>query len=103
VGIAVGYGLLGNAMVVAEARLQQVISGPARATVTSVYGLATEVVAISVYASFAAAAGLLPVSHLVALLGVPIVAVAWWIARRMPSPAPEAGGVEDSSTGDLRG
>ena len=59
VGIAVGYGLLGNAMVVAEARLQEVISGPARATVTSVYGLATEVVAIAVYASFAAAAGLL--------------------------------------------
>ena len=102
VGIAVGYGLLGNAMVVAEARLQEVISGPARATVTSVYGLATEVVAIAVYASFAAAAGLLSVTQLVALLGVPLVGVAWWVARRLPPPGPGSGGVEDSAPGDLR-
>ena len=40
--IAFGYGLLNNAMIVAEARLQQVINGPARATVTSVHGFATE-------------------------------------------------------------
>ncbi len=57
VAIAVGYGLLNNTMIVAEARLQQVIAGPARATVTSVYGLATEVVALAVYGTFAAAAG----------------------------------------------
>jgi MFS family permease len=102
VGIAVGYGLLGNAMIVAEARLQEVISGPARATVTSVYGLATEVVAIGVYASFAGAAGLLSVTQLVALLGVPLAVVAWWVARRLPSPEPGPGGVEDSAPGDLR-
>jgi hypothetical protein len=102
VGIAIGYGLLGNAMVVAEARLQQAISGPARATVTSVYGLATEVVAIATYAAFAAAAGLLSVSHLVALLGIPLAAAAWWLSRRLPDPGDGEGGVEDSVPGDLR-
>jgi len=54
--IAVGYGLLNNTMIVSEARLQEVITGPARATVTSVHGLATEVVALAVYAAFALAA-----------------------------------------------
>ena len=87
-------------MVVAEARLQQVISGPARATVTSVYGLATEIVALAVYGSFAVAAGVLSVASLVALLGIPIVLVAWWVARRLPEP--REGGLEDSSDGDLR-
>jgi hypothetical protein len=73
--IAVGYGLLNNAMVVTETRLQQVISGPARATVTSVLGLAEELVALSVYASFALASGALSVSVMVALLGIPMVVV----------------------------
>ena len=100
VAIAVGYGLLNNAMVVAEARLQQVITGPARATVTSVYGLATEIVALAVYGSFAVAAGVLSVASLVALLGIPIVLVAWWVARRLPEP--RESGLEDSSDGDLR-
>jgi hypothetical protein len=100
VAIAVGYGLLNNAMIVTEARLQEVISGPARATVLSVYGLGTEVVAVAIYGSFAVAAGVLAVSHLVALLGIPIVVVAWWVARRLPGAG--TGGVEDSSPGDLR-
>ena len=86
--IAVGYGLLNNAMVVAEARLQQVITGPARATVTSVYGLATEIVALAVYGSFAVAAGVLSVASLVALLGIPIVLVAWWVATKATRTAP---------------
>ena len=43
--LAVGFGMLNNAMVVSEARLQSVISGRARATVTSTASLATEVVA----------------------------------------------------------
>ena len=44
--IAVGYGLLNNAMLVGETRLQDTITGPARATVTSVLGLLEEVVAL---------------------------------------------------------
>ena len=104
VGIAVGYGLLNNAMVVAEARLQEVITGPARATVTSVYGLATEVVAIAVFASFAAAAGLLSVPSLVALLGVPLVLRRrGGSARRAATAAPRLGGRRGFCVrGDLR-
>ncbi|MFY9913934.1 MAG: MFS transporter [Nocardioidaceae bacterium] len=86
VAIAIGYGLLNNTMIVAEARLQQVIAGPARATVTSVYGLATEVVALAVYGTFAAAAGFATVPTLVALLGVPIVAIGWSAGRWFPGP-----------------
>ena len=100
VAIAVGYGLLNNAMIVAEARLQQVITGPARATVTSVYGLATEVVAVAVYGSFATAAGVLSVPTLVALLGVPIALVAWWLGRELPPV--QRGGREDSADGGER-
>jgi len=84
--IAVGYGLLNNTMIVSEARLQEVITGPARATVTSVHGLATEVVALAVYAAFALAADLVSVPVLVALLGIPIVVVAGCVARWLPGP-----------------
>ena len=58
--IGVGYGLLNNAMLVAEARLQQVITGPARATVTSVHGFATEVFAVAVYAASSSLRGCCP-------------------------------------------
>jgi hypothetical protein len=74
-------------MIVAEARLQQVITGPARATVTSVYGFATEVFAVSVYAGFVLLAGVLSVPTIVALLGVPIAVIALAVARKFP-PAP---------------
>lgn len=84
VAIAIGYGLLNNAMIVSEARLQEVITGPARATVTSVAGLGTEVVALAVYVSFAVAAGLASVSTLVALLGVPILGVGLVVRRWLP-------------------
>lgn len=83
--IAVGYGLLNNAMLVAEARLQQVITGPARATVTSVHGFAVEVFALVVYVSFAVFADV-PVPTLVALLGIPILAIAWCVRRWFPGP-----------------
>jgi len=86
--IAMGYGLLNNTMIVSEARLQQVITGPARATVTSVAGLATEMVALTVYLVFAVAAGLASVSTLVALLGMPIIGVAFAVGRWLPRAAP---------------
>jgi hypothetical protein len=40
------------------------------------------------------------VATLVALLGIPILLVAWWVAGRLPEP--HGGGVEDSSDGDVR-
>ncbi len=88
--IAVGYGLLNNAMVVTDARLQDTITGPARATVTSVAGLATEVVAIAVYVGFAVTSTWLPVPVQVAALGVPLAVVAL-LARRALPPSTEAG------------
>ncbi|CAL9337702.1 hypothetical protein SUDANB95_00201 [Actinosynnema sp. ALI-1.44] len=48
--VAVSYGLYRHALVIAETRLQQRITGPARATVTSVAGLGSEVAAYAVYA-----------------------------------------------------
>ncbi len=71
-------------MIVSEARLQQVITGPARATVTSVAGVATEVVALAVYGAFAVAAAVASVSTLVALLGIPVLAVAVAVRRWLP-------------------
>ena len=44
VAIGVGYGVLNNAMLVGETRLQDTITGPARATVTSVLGFLEEIV-----------------------------------------------------------
>jgi MFS family permease len=84
VAIAVGYGLLNNTMLVGEARLQSLITGPARATVTSVLGLLEEVVAVAVYLAFALASDALGFPRLVALLGVPVVAVAVCVARWLP-------------------
>ncbi|MGW5573558.1 MFS transporter [Nocardia thailandica] len=49
VGIAIGYGIDFAAEVVASARLQDAIEGPARATVTSVSGLLSEIVALGIF------------------------------------------------------
>ena len=89
VAIAFGYGLLNNAMIVAGARFQEVIKGPARATVTSVHGFATEIFALAVMTPFVRGfrSGR-PVSVLVALLGIPIVAIAWCVASLVPTRLP---------------
>jgi len=81
--IAVGYGLAHSAIVVSEARLQTVITGPARATVTSVVGFAAEVFAVGCYATFAAGSPWLSIGALVAVLCVPLLGIAaairaWW-------------------------
>jgi len=85
VAIGIGYGLLNNAMLVAQVRVQETITGPARATVTSVHGLATEVVALTVYGAFAAASAQVSVGVLMALLGLPMLVVAGYVARRLPA------------------
>lgn len=90
VAIAVGYGMLNNAMLVGETRLQDMITGPARATVTSVLGLLEEVVALSVYAAFAVASGALGFPVLLALLGLPVLVVAGAVVRWLPGPAEDS-------------
>ena len=83
VAIAAGYGLMESATIVAEAKLQDVISGPARATVTSLSGLVSEVGAVAVFATIAAGASWLAVSTLLAIVTLPALGIAaavrsWW-------------------------
>jgi len=99
VAIAVGYGLANNAMLVGETRLQDSITGPARATVTSVLGVLEDLSAISLFGLFAVGSQILTFSDLVALLALPAMLVALAVARWLPEPRPVPleGGVEDSA------
>lgn len=85
VAIALGYGLLNAAMLAGETRVQDVITGPARATVTSVLGVLAEVVALTVYGAFAILARAAGFPLLVALLGIPVVLVAAAVVRWLPA------------------
>jgi MFS family permease len=78
--VAVFYGLYRAALVVAETRLQERITGPYRATITSVAGLLTEVACFGLYALWAAG-GLVAVSA-----AVPAIAAALPILLREPQP-----------------
>ena len=53
VGVALYYGLYRAVLVVADARLQEQITGPARATVTSVANVVAELPSFAVYAAWA--------------------------------------------------
>jgi len=84
--LAIGYGMLNNAFVVGEARLQQLITGPARATVTSVAGLTSELFALVVFAAVAVGSYWWSVATVVALLGFPAMATAVFAWRWLPQP-----------------
>ncbi|MFC0454560.1 MFS transporter [Rhodococcus jostii] len=84
VAIGVGYGILGNAMIVTEARVQDSITGPARATVTSVAGLFGEVAAVSIFVGLAAGSLWLSVTTLVAALAVPVLLSSVLVRRWLP-------------------
>ena len=51
--VAAGYALYRLVLVVGETRLQEAITGPARATVTSVAGVGVELAALAVFAAYA--------------------------------------------------
>ncbi|WP_324189212.1 MFS transporter [Nocardia otitidiscaviarum] len=87
--IGLAYGIVYNAGVVAAARLQDAIEGPARATVTSVSGLLEEVFSLAVFAFVALASRWLPIPPIVALLGLPILVTALLVPAWLP---PRAGG-----------
>lgn len=87
VPIAVGYGVMQLVIIVAEARLQDAITGPARATVTSVSGLFAEVFAVLVYAGFALGSLWLALPALVAGLTVPLFLTALITSSALPPPA----------------
>ncbi|MFE9582896.1 MFS transporter [Nocardia sp. NPDC006044] len=92
--IGLSYGIVYNAGVVAGARLQDAIEGPARATVTSVSGLLGEVVALAVFAFAALATTWWSMSTTLALLGAMMLPIALltptWLPPRAPDPGPTA-------------
>lgn len=83
--IGLGYGLVTNAMVVADSRLQDAIEGPARATVTSVAGLLSELVALAIYAVVALLSVWLSMATLMVALALPVVATAPVVRRWLPA------------------
>ncbi|MFI5710093.1 MFS transporter [Kribbella sp. NPDC051620] len=87
VPIALGYGAMQLVIIVAEARLQDAITGPARATVTSVSGLFAEVFAVLVYAGFALGAVWFALPVLVAGLTIPLFLTALITPAALPPPA----------------
>ncbi|SDC36499.1 Predicted arabinose efflux permease, MFS family [Geodermatophilus telluris] len=84
--VAVSYGLYLAVLVVGEARLQEQVPGPVRATVTSVAGLGIELASLLVFAAWALD-GALAVAVLFA-----VVAPITWSAFR---PTPRPGAVPD--------
>ncbi len=90
-GVAVFYGLYRMVLVVADARLQDRIEGPARATVTSVAGLATDLAVFVVYAAWVLGA------VLAAATLVLLVAAALPYALRAPRPGSEPAGAREGN------
>ncbi len=88
--IGAAFGLLQFAMVITEVRLQEAVTGRVRATVLSVSGFAAEVVAVALYAFFGLGAAVAAVPVLFALAGVPVLATALAVTRRLPGPGQRA-------------
>ncbi|WP_084497125.1 MFS transporter [Nocardia amamiensis] len=82
--IGISYGIVHNAVVIAGARLQDAIEGPARATVTSVSGLLSEVVALAVFGFAAVVTIWYSMSTMLAFLGVAMLAIAALAPRWLP-------------------
>lgn len=85
--LAAGFGLLQTALVVAETRLQEVIGGAARATVTSVAGLLSELVAIGSLMGFALGGAWLSLPVLVAVTGLLLLPVAALASAQRERPS----------------
>jgi hypothetical protein len=86
--VAVSFGVLELFTVVGEARLQETISGPARATVLSVTGLGSEVAALAVFAGFGFGESTLDIPLLMALAGLPLAGAALLTWRWLPPSTP---------------
>ena len=86
IGLAAAFGVFQCMTIVADTRLQDSIAGPARATVTSLAGMSTDVATLAVYGSYAALVGLGGHGGAFALLMLPYLAVAFWLGRRRFEP-----------------
>lgn len=84
VAVAVAFGIFQWAIAAADARLQERIPDSSRATVTSMAGFGTEVVAVLIFAGYAAGSRWADPGPLFALAAVPyaVVAAALWRSRR---------------------
>jgi hypothetical protein len=83
--VAVGYGALQATIVVAETDLQHRIRGAARATVTSVSGLLSELGAIGLYAFVALGSAAAGVGVLIALLSLLVAGLGLAAIRAYPA------------------
>ena len=79
VAVAAAFGIFQLATIVADTRLQESISGPARATVTSLAGMSTDVATLAVYGSYAALADTGGHGGAFAVLALPYVAISLWL------------------------
>jgi MFS family permease len=86
--IAAAFGAFQAATVAVEVRLQQAITGPARATVTSLAGLGTELVVLAVYATYGAGSALASHRVLFAAFAAVYVLVALAQTKRTKLAAP---------------
>lgn len=85
--LGVGYATMTCCALVASARLQEVITGP-RATVTSVSGFGTEVIALAVFAGAGAGSAHLVLPVVLAATMAPLLAFAAVVPRWLPPPPP---------------
>ncbi|MFI6921437.1 MFS transporter [Nonomuraea spiralis] len=84
--VALSFGAFQMAAVVADARLQERVTGAQRATVTSVAGLGTNVVTLAVYTAYGAGSPFLSHGTTFALLVLPYLVIALWLARERVAP-----------------
>lgn len=85
VAVALCFAVLEFFDILTEARIQDAIDGPARATVLSVAGFGQEVMALAVYAGFGLGSALLPVPALLALVAIPLVVSSGLTRRWLPA------------------
>jgi MFS family permease len=79
--VAAAFCVFQVASIVVDARLQHRITGPSRATVTSLAGLGTELGTIAVYGSYGAASTVAGHGTIFALLAVPYLVIAFALVR----------------------
>lgn len=101
--VAVAFGGFQVATVLADARLQHAITGPSRATVTSVAGMNTDVATIAVYGCYAALASATGHAGAFVLLSAPYLLVAGWIIRAGRATRSPAGPARPASSAPPEG
>ncbi|WP_432250646.1 transporter [Streptomyces sanyensis] len=82
VGVAAGFLVFQLVDVVADARLQAAVSGPGRATITSLAGLGKEAATLGVFGAYAALSSQVDHGPVFALLVVPYLLVALVLGAR---------------------